>query len=91
MVKNAFISPQKLFSFSRYLKFCLDFLVIQQNDLIRKILWQFWNILSNVSWSKGNQTTKLGLLIEYNIRNIFLEKLYTKCGGELVTDPFLES
>ena len=28
MMKNAFISPQKLFSFSRYLKFCLDFLVI---------------------------------------------------------------
>ena len=36
MMKNAFISPQKLFSFPRYLDFCLDFLVMQQNDLNRK-------------------------------------------------------
>ena len=25
---------------------------------------------------------KLGQLIEYNMRNIFTEKAYTKCGGE---------
>ena len=25
---------------------------------------------------------KFGQLIEYNMRNIFLEKSYTKCGGE---------
>ena len=25
---------------------------------------------------------KFGLLIEYNTRNIFLEKSYTKCGGD---------
>ena len=35
--KKLFISPQKLFSFSRYLVFSLGFLVIWQNDLIRKI------------------------------------------------------
>ena len=29
-----------------------------------------------------NQTIKFGQLIEYNMRNIFLEKSYTKCGGE---------
>ena len=28
MMKNAFFSPQKLFSFPRYLRFCLDFLVM---------------------------------------------------------------
>ena len=28
MMKNAFPSPQKLFLFSRYLTFCLDFLVV---------------------------------------------------------------
>ena len=39
-------------------------------------------ILPNISRSKGNQTTKLGHLTEYNMRNIFLEKLYTQCGGE---------
>ena len=31
------ISPQKLFSFSRYLSFCLDFWDTYQNGLIQKI------------------------------------------------------
>ena len=32
--------------------------------------------------SKGNQTVKFGQLIEYNMRNIILEKLYAKCSRE---------
>ena len=28
---------------------------------------------------------KFGQLIEYNIRNIFYEKSYTKCGGETIS------
>ena len=32
------------------------------------------HILSNISRGKGNQTMKFDQLIEYNIRNIFLEK-----------------
>ena len=35
--KMLFISPQKLFSFSRYLSFCLDFFVMYENGVIRKI------------------------------------------------------
>ena len=31
---------------------------------------------------KGNQTMKFGQLTECYMRNIFLEKSYTKCGGE---------
>ena len=31
---------------------------------------------------------KLGQLIEYNMRNIFLEKSYTKSGGETIPGPF---
>ena len=31
-----FISRQKLFSFSRYLSFCPDFLIMQQNDFDKK-------------------------------------------------------
>ena len=31
---------------------------------------------------------KFGQLIEYNMRNIFLEKSYTKCGGETNPRPF---
>ena len=31
---------------------------------------------------------RFGQLIEYNMRNIFLEKLYTKWVEKLVPDPF---
>ena len=31
---------------------------------------------------------KFGQLTEYNMRNIFLEKSYTKCGGEIILRPF---
>ena len=30
---------------------------------------------------------KFGQLIEYNIRNIFVEKSYTKCAGETIPRP----
>ena len=40
-------------------------------------------ILPDISRSKGNQTMKFGQLIECNMRNIFLEKSYTKCGEEI--------
>ena len=33
---------------------------------------------------------KFGQLIKYNLRNIFLEKLYTKCGGETILRPFFK-
>ena len=33
---------------------------------------------------------KFGQLIECNMRNIFLEKSYTKCGGETSPRPFSE-
>ena len=42
------------------------------------------NILPNISRVKGNPTMKFDQLIEYNMRNIFLEKLYTKYGGETI-------
>ena len=31
---------------------------------------------------------KVGQLIEYNMRNIFLEKSYAKCGRETIPKPF---
>ena len=37
--------------------------------------------LPNISRSKGIKTIKFGQLIEYNIRNIFPEKSYTKFDG----------
>ena len=33
---------------------------------------------------------KIGQLIECNMRNIFVEKSYTKCGGETSPTPFSE-
>ena len=49
--------------------------------------WQLGNqtiamaihILSNILISKGSQITKFGQLIEYNMINIFLKKLYKNC------------
>ena len=35
-------------------------------------------ILSNISRSKGNQALKFGQLIDYNMRNIYLKRSYTK-------------
>ena len=46
-------------------------------------------ILSNISQSKGNQATKFGQLIEYNKRNIFLQKLCKKWGKETTSRPLL--
>ena len=40
------------------------------------------HILPKVSRHKGSQTMKFGQLTECNMRNIFLEKSYTKCDGE---------
>ena len=48
------------------------------------------HILPNISRSKGNQTMKFGQLIEWNTRNIFLEKSYTKCGDKTSPRPFSE-
>ena len=72
-----FISPQKLFSFSRYLNFCLDFLVFYQNNFIRKIrlISKFVtsqpgkktiviHVLPSILRNKDNQGIKFGQLRE---------------------------
>ena len=46
--------------------------------------------LHNISGSKGNQTMKFGQLLEYKMRNIFVE-IYTKCGGETSQTLFLRT
>ena len=45
-------------------------------------------MLPNISTTKGNQKTKHCQLIEYNMRNIFLEKSYKNYGGEAIPTPF---
>ena len=83
--KIIIISHLKLFSFSRCLNFCLEFLVVLKNGWIRKIrlISKFMtsqpgqqtiaiHILINISISKANPVIKFGM------RNIFLENPYTK-------------
>ena len=47
--------------------------------------------MPNISRNKGNQTMTLSQFIENNnMTNIFLEKSYTKYGGETSPRPFSE-
>ena len=101
MPKMLFMSPEKLFLFSRYFNFCLDILIVQKKGLIGKIrlISKFMmsqsgkqtiavHILPNISRSRGTQTIKFGQLIEWNMRIIFLEISCAKCAGESVPRPF---
>ena len=45
-------------------------------------------ILPNISRTECNQTMKIGQLIELIMRNIFIEKSYTKYGEETVSRRF---
>ena len=81
--------------------FVLTFLVLQEKCLIRKlrlipkfIMSQTGKqiitmyVLPNISRGTGNQTMKFSQLIEYNMRNIFLEQSYIKCDQETLPRPF---
>ena len=57
------------------------------SNLVSKIVI---HILPNISRRKGNQTMKFGRLIESHMRNIFLEKSYTKYSVEASHRPFSE-
>ena len=46
--------------------------------------------MTHISRSEGNKAIKFGQLVEYNVRNIFLEKSYTKYGSKTVPKPFSE-
>ena len=48
------------------------------------------HILPKILRSKGNQTMKFGQLTDYNMRIIFIEKWYPKCGRETSPRPFSE-
>ena len=96
-----FISLQKLFSFSRY-KFLSSLFdhVSKQLDY-KKVNFKFCDVtawltnyfnthVTQYLENKSNQTMKFDQLIEGNKRNIFLEKSYTKFGGEFSPRPFPE-
>ena len=86
--------------FLRYLSFCPVFCrhVRKRRDQKPKVKFKIHDvtgyqvitihILHNISRSKDNQTMKLGQLIEYNIKIIFL---YTKSGEKLVPSHFIKN
>ena len=97
--ENAFYFILKALFVLKILNFCLDFLVIHKKALIRKVNFTIYdvanwlknNCITYISRSKNNQKMKFDQLIEYNIGNIFLEKLYTKYVGEFISDHFLKN
>ena len=76
--------------------------VLKRRDYKDKVNFKFYDvaawltnlhiihIIPNISRSEDNQTMKFGQLTECNMRNIFLEKSYTKCDGETSLRPFSE-
>ena len=48
------------------------------------------HILPNISRSKGNRAMLFGQLLEYNMRNTFVEKSYTKGGGKTFPRSFFQ-
>ena len=48
------------------------------------------HILFNISRNKDIQTMKFGQVIEYNVRNIFLQNTFTKFRGK-TPDSFLKN
>ena len=92
-----YISPQKLFSFSTFLSFSHAAKWLDQKD---KFNFKFYDVTARLTnncnihiaqclKSEDNQATKFDQLIECNMRNIFIQKSYTKCDGE--TSPRLFS
>ena len=76
-----------------HIKKQLDLKDIVNLKIYEVIAWETIaiDILPSKSRCKCNQTMKFGLLIEYNIRNISLEKPYTKYGREIFPNPFLKA
>ena len=82
-----------------------EFLAISKNGLIRKIrlISKYMtsqpglqtiaiNILTNTTKSNDNQAMIFSQLMEYNMRNMFIEKSYTMYAMEiLITEPFLKN
>ena len=80
-----FTSRQKLYSFSRYLSYKVNFNFYDVTALLTN---NCNTILPNILRSKGNQAMKFGQLIEYNMKKVFFEKSSTNCGGETSPRPF---
>ena len=54
----------------------------------KQLQYSNWQEYINISRSKNNQLMKFDHLIEFNLRNVFLEKSYKKCGKDTISRPF---
>ena len=103
-MKNVFYFTLKALFVLKILKFLSWLFGHKINGLIRKMrliskpitsqpgyLTIVIRMLPNISRNERNETAKFGELINYSMRNIFLEKLSTKCPGETIPDPFLKT
>ena len=99
MMKNAFYFILKTLIFLKIFNFALTFSSCRKTTWLERLISKFMtsqtgqqliaiHILPNISRSKGNQTMKLGYLIEYNIRKLFPSKSYTKCSKGTIPRPF---
>ena len=95
MMKNASYFMLKALFVLEIFTFCQDFFGHVKNGFLRKLrlISKFMisetgqrtitiDVLPNISKSKDNQSMNFGQLIEYNIRNNFFKKSYTKWGRE---------
>ena len=85
MMKNVLYFMSKLFSFLRYLRFCLENGLIRKLWFISKLMTSqtgqqiiIIHILPNISRSKGNHAIKFGQLIKYRVKNIVFQKPWKK-------------
>ena len=64
----------------RKIRLILKFLTSQSGKQTIAIL-----ILPNISKSKGNLAIKFGQLVDYSMKNFFVEKSHTKCAEETIS------
>ena len=103
-MKNCFHFILKVIFFFKIFKFCLDLLGdVDKRRLDKKAEINFKSYdfttwlrnnyntwLPNISRNKGNMAMKFSQLLEYNMRNIFLENPYKNCGREASPTPLYE-
>ena len=88
-MKNAFYFTLK----ALFVLKIFNFLSRLSGHVFRKVNFKIhdvttWlHILPNISAGRGNQAIKFSQLIEHNMRNIFVEKSYSKCSGETIPRP----
>ena len=99
MIKNAFYFTSKPLFVLNYLMFFLCFFGKAEKQLDQKdnVNFRIYDIATtevnnyNTLRSKGNQTMKLGQLIEYNRETFSLKNHTQNVGEKLFQDPFLKN